>query len=373
MRLSALLLSLAVAMTACTGPSPRPVPPAPGDATPHLTIGVGFEALGDVHTLEDRLDEVGAAGVSIAVGRPDWVAFAWEEQPDATASRDDRVAHAIEHLGTRADGTPREVTLVIDALAPRLIADDEDLAGVWPDGEVSDLLPGATAWAQGEVGERIGALCGTLAQRYSPDRIALTELLLDATFSDVDLAAYRAATGARDWPRTRVGAIDTAHPSLDRFRADAATALTERCAERARPHGAEVDVDVRVNWDAPGSDRLDSGHAYDRLLDAGGRLTLWNYFALNDRAPADSAALAEGLARRFGPDLEHVTVSVGLWAGSGGDNAAANAIDGVVTPAAMAAGVEASLTHGVRRVSVTPASLMTDEHWAALAALELGG
>ena len=148
--------------------------------------------------------------------------------------------------------------------------------------------------------------------------------------------------------------------------------LTSRCAGATHPHGVEVDVDVRANWEDPSRDRRDSGHDYARLLTAGDHLTVWNYFPLNDRTPEYSREITAGLREQLGAgSTGRVTMSVGLWAGTGGDHAENTDRGGVLTPQAMA-GVENSLTNGITRVSVTPASLMSHDHWAALKATGVG-
>lgn len=364
------VLLLSATLVACSTPAPDVSPPP---RPPHLVVGVGFEDLDDAEHLARHLNEVGATGVTLAIGRPDWVAFDWQAHPDASASSQDRVAAALAHLDTDAEGRAREVTLVIDTLAPRMIADDPDEAGVDAHGDRSDLLPGAAAYLNGDVGRRVVELCGTAAERYLPARVALTELLLDATFSDADLAAFEALTGREDWPRDEDGDIDADDPAVGEFRARVASDLAGRCAAAVRPHGTELDVDVRANWDEPGGDRLDSGHDYGQLLSTGAHLTIWNYFTLNDREPAYSREVTDGLSDRLSAEqLSRVTMSVGLWAGTGGDRADNEDRAGVVSPEDMAEGVSASLTNGVHRVSVTPASLMTHEHWEALAELGIG-
>lgn len=344
-----------------------------------LTVGVGFEnvtgSADELRTLAGRLDEVGASGVTIGIGRPDWVAFPWDAHPDTWAIKgrlDDRVRVAMDELGTSGSGRQREVTLVIDVLAPRLIEDHPEEAGVSADGERSDLFPGAASYRDGVIGKRIVELCAATAERYRPDRIALTELILDQSFSDADLAAYRDLTGNRDWPRDNDGDLDTDDPSLATFRSEIAADLAGRCDAAAAPHGVQTDVDVRAAWDDPTGNRAESGHDYELLLTRVDRLTIWNYYALNGRDPAWSEELTAGLRDSLGRQgVRRITVSVGLWADGDGDVAAYEDEERtmILTPNAMAEGVRASLTNGVTSVSVTPASRMTDQHWAALKAL----
>ncbi|MDO5683315.1 MAG: hypothetical protein Q4G46_10860 [Propionibacteriaceae bacterium] len=337
-----------------------------------LTVGVGFEDVsdGDLDSLADRLDAVGAGGVTIAVGRPDWVAFEWPEHPETEATSSDRVRRAVDVLGQGPKGQQREVTLVIDVLAPRLIEEHPDEAAVGANGKESGLFASPAALRDGVIGSRIVELCGVTAERYRPDRIALTELILDQSFSDADKRVYRQITGRPDWPRDHKGRIDTEHRSLATFRSEVAADLVERCATAAEKHGVRTDVDVRAAWQDPTGNRAESGHDYRLLLTRADHLTVWNYFALNDAEPAVSEDLTAGLRTSLGDRIGQVTMSVGLWADGDGDAATEDDKENaVLPPAAMAEGVRASLTNGVTTVSVTPASRMTEEHWAALAGL----
>lgn len=341
---------------------------SPGVAHGHLTVGVGFE---DVTAGRQRLDEigrqldrVGARGVTIGVGRPDWTAFPWPAHPEAQASgaRTDLVRTAIDTLGR-----DRDVTLVIDVLAPRMLQDHPSEVAVDADGDTSDLFAGASAYARGDIGDRIVEPCGAVAERYRPAHVGLTELFLEQTFSEEDLALYEDITGRDGWPRTRGGAIDAAHPSLADFRPEVVAGLVGRCDEAAGRHGVGVDVDVRAPWTDPTAGRRESGHDYPQLLAHVDRLTVWNYFTLSDRPPTVSRDLTAGLRGQLGDDIGRVTMSVGLW--SGGAENQTEAHDGTVSPADMAAGVRESLTNGVTAVSVTPASRMSEAHWDALAEL----
>lgn len=351
--------------------------PGPDKLAPGLIIGVGFETVKDsaeVTRVAGKLDEVGADGVTIAVGRPDWVTFPWPAHPETWAlsksSGDDPLASAINELGQNQREQRREVTLVIDTLAPKLIEENPDEAGVDRWGRISGLFPSASALHLGKVGERIVELCGDVASRYQPDRIGLTELILDKTFGDADLSLYREITGEDEWPRNADGEINHQHATIHTFRSEVAAGLVNRCREAAAPHGVEVDTDVRAAWDDPAQDRSDSGHDYELLLKTGNHITVWNYFALNDRPHRVSAELTAGLRAQLGKEkMGNVTMSIGLWADGDGDLALADGQgpDGILDPQPMADAIEASLTHGITRVSVTPASKLSDAHWELLA------
>lgn len=354
-------------LSACTPEPPEPSPAPDVD----LSVSLGFD---DVtagparhRALAEKLGSVKATGVSLAVGRPDWTAFDWPAHPDTRAAgTTDHVRDAIATLAPDGRGGRREITLVIDVFAPRLLAQFPAEAGVDAHGAASELRPGAAAYYSGTVGRRVVELCGASAERYRPTRVALTELFLEDTYSDADLALYRSLTGRDDWPRTPDGTIDETHESLDEFRVAVVNNLVGRCAEAAGRHGVGLEADVRAPWDAPAGSRRDSGHDYPALMMIADRLTIWNYFAINDRDPQYSSTITAGLRDSLGADaLDRVTMSVGLWASGDGEAGGS----GAITPDALAAGLAASATNGVTSVAVTPASLMTDAHWAALADL----
>ncbi|MDN6138122.1 MAG: hypothetical protein L0L74_09405 [Corynebacterium casei] len=187
-----------------------------------------------------------------------------------------------------------------------------DIAGQSADGRSSDSFPSATALHYGDVGEQIVELCRAASERYSPDRIALTELMGDAFFSDVDEELFSDMTGEDGFPRTDDDDIDTSDETVQQWQSDIVTDLISRCRSAAN---TEVEMDARVNWAEPGADRADSGHRYDDLLDAADHVTLWAYTGLQeDSKPKDTAKLVDALRKRYSfKELDKFTVSVGLW------------------------------------------------------------
>jgi hypothetical protein len=354
------------AITACLGVSAVALLSSrrPSNAVPsERSVSFGFE---DVVTDEPRweeyarrLDEVRATAVSLGVGRVDWAAFPWTRYPEASASavRDtgrDYVAEALAAL-RRGPGDRRTVTLTIDALVPRLISATPLLAGTDATGERSELFASVSALDGGEVGRRIVAMTRDICARYRPDRVALTELLFDHhTFGPEDLESYRRVARRRDWPRTADGTIDTADPSIGRWRSRAIASLLARVSTVAAGYGVSVDMDVRAPWHDPDGDRALSGHDYEILLDSCDRLTVWNYVGLSSRGPDFGAEIARSLDRRF---PGRYAMSTGLW-GPGGDT---------VTAEDLARSLAAVQEAGAAAVSVTPASLMTPGHWSAVA------
>lgn len=367
----ATLAGLAIGLAGCGG--------APGgwfgdsvgsqtDALPaHRLVGIGYEdvARDDVlwPDVEAHLRRVGATGVTIGVGRTEWVAFPWPKHEDAWSAPvqrtgTDYVQRAIDAL--RGSGpSAREITLTIDVLAPRRILTDPSQAAVSAAGVRSTVLLGPSALA-GEAGAAIADLCDGVASRYRPDRIAIAELFIDGGYGAVDLEAFRSATGRSDWPRNDDGSIAVNDTQLLAWRTKIITAVAQKCAERTRAHGVPLDVDVRSDREGVGG-RPDSGQDYRALLGVADRLTVWNYFGLDGHTAADSRRLTSDLAAALGPgDLPRVTVSVGLWA------LTPKGARGALSPDDLEAGLVASGSHGVDSVSATPMSMFTDAHWAAL-------
>lgn len=338
-----------------------PVPPSPRPTV--RLVNFGFESLipgsarsADWEEIIPLLASVEATGVSLAVGRPDWVAFPWPAHSDAESNRvkesgEDYVRQAMTALPDEL-----ELTLTIDALAPRMLEDDPRLAGVTTSGEASDSFASVAALDGGAVGERITEMAYFMAERYSPDRISLTELMFDdATFSRPDLDHFRAHTGESDWPRRRDGEIDTGSELIATWRSAALTRLIGRIATAVSDFAIPVDMDVRSPENDPASDRRLSGHHYGMLLDVADRLAVWNYPGLSrsDDAVGFSAEYTRYLVDKH---PGRFILSTGLWARD----------EGELNARELSAALAAVTSAGATAVSVTPASMLTGTHWDAL-------
>jgi hypothetical protein len=336
----------------------RATPPA------ERIVGLGFEDVVDhadrLPELAKRFDEVSANGVSISVGRADWTAFPWGDHSESWSSAvrstgRDYVTEAIKALARDAHGRGRDVTAVVDVLAERLIADDPELAGVSADGKRSTSFPSLTALTDGPAGDRLIAFVAAVSDRYKPHAVSLTELFMDTyTFGDDDLASYRKATGAADWPRTPSGTIDTNDPNLGRWRSQAVASIVARARSAANASGVALHMEVRAPWSNPQGDQAQSGQDYATLLTVADRLVLWDYFALNDRPATYTRNLARALSDRA---AGRIIMSVGLWAE-----------EGTISPTDLRTASVASVEGGVNSVWVTPTSLMDPAHWEALRA-----
>ncbi|MEB4616666.1 hypothetical protein, partial [Leucobacter sp. M11] len=306
----ALAITLAALLTGCVAP----------DSPPERRINYGFEDVvvpeADWAAESARLARVGATSASLSVGRLDWSAFPRPEAPEAESALvaetgEDFVARAVEGLRTDPSGAPREITLTIDALIPGWIARDESVAGEGADGHRSESFASAAAWESGPVGERLLDVVALVAERYAPDRIALTEFMFDgATFGAADLTSFAAFSGQHDWPRDRDGDIREDDPELGQWRSSVLAGVAADARRIAGEHGARLEIDVRAPEGDLSGDRPESGHDYDRLLAAADELVVWDYFALSGAGPERSRGLAEALRAR---DPDRISQSIGLW------------------------------------------------------------
>jgi hypothetical protein len=349
-------LTAGAAVTVLPTSCAPPAPPA------ERTVNLGLESVlvdeQERTAIGRRLAAVAPTGVNLAVGRVDWTAFPWEAHPGSAASAvaesgRDEVASAIaslrEHLGEELP-----LTLTIDALAPRLLAEHPELAGRDLDGARHPEVASVAALEDGTVGDLLVDRAGEVARRYRPRRLALTELFVDThTFGEEDLASYRRASGAEDWPRREDGEVDRTHESLGRWRSRALTALLARVREEIAPTGVALEMDVRSPREDPAADRPLSGHDYDLLLTAADRIAVWNYFGLDGQSPAHGARIAEELAARH---PGRFSLCTGLWAE-----------DGTLSPRALRRGLRELAAQGAGAVAVTPLSLLAPEHWDVLA------
>lgn len=365
------LLSSAVGLSAIGMLSACAPESGHGDVSSHVSfdgersIGIGFEDVVSEEpawsALGRKLAAVNATALSVAVGRPDWTAFPWDGPATNQASlvRDTGRDYVREALGelTRSftnDQRPR-ITLTIDALIPGWISRDSEVAGVNVDGEESESFASLSALATGPVGDELIRLAREVCERYRPDGLCLTELMFDDyTFGVDDLDHFREHMDLDDWPRTADDEIDTEHEVIARWRSQALAGLLGRIRTISAEYDVTLEMDVRASWDNPSGDRALSGHDYDILLESVERIAVWNYFALNDRAPEYAGDITEALREQID---DRFIISTGLWA---------TGEDELVSPEDMARSLSAIDEAGAAAYSVTPASLMTTEHWETL-------
>lgn len=236
-----------------------------------------------------------------------------------------------------------------------MLAADPGLAGVDRRGIKSTEFASVTASTSGAIASRITSMAAYMSNRYRPTSLGLTELFFDeATFGADDLESYRTQSRQPGWrPRSSDGNITVDHPSVASWRSSAVSGFVTRLRELVRRSGVPLDMDVRVSWDRPAVGRPESGHDYELLLAAADRLLLWSYFALSGRTAAESYFLAAALAAS--PENASSCQS-----GCGPRATSASA------PTELAQALTRPADGGARAVAVTPTSLMTADHWAAV-------
>lgn len=354
---TAVTLGLLLALTGCSMPSAAPSRPA------DRMVNLGFEDVvntdpAHLHELARHVDAVDATAVSIAVGRTDWTAFPWRGHGDATSTEavktgGDFVAEAIQTLKNPARGGHREVILTIDVLLGRALVDDPSLAGRSVTGQSSPSFPSVTALRHGAAGSRLASLAAAVAATYRPDAVNLTELMFDDfTFGSDDLADYRATLNVADWPRQSDGNIDVSDPRISTWRSEAMADIVRKVRAAVEPYNVRLEMDVRSPRDSASADRADSGQDYDLLLKNLDRLHVWEYVGLNTERSPRTSELSRALVERGG---DRMSLSVGLWAEPG-----------VIPPERFRSALVDAASGGVESVSVTPASLMTEDHWDVL-------
>ncbi|MGO4145924.1 hypothetical protein AB4Y77_12655 [Paenarthrobacter sp. YAF11_1] len=349
------LLASTLTMVSCAGePLPRPV---------DRMVNLGFEDVvnsepGYLAKLSERLNSVNATAVSISVGRTDWTAFPWPGQAGAEASEVSRsgrdfVAESIAALETADDGSKRAVILTIDVLLDRALKEEPALAGRSIDGVASDSFAGVWSLRHGKAGTRLASLAAAVAKKYKPSAVNLTELMFDDfTFGGNDLQDFKVSTGSTDWPRNGDGSIDASDPRINTWRSEAMADIVRKVGAAVEPYGVNLDMDVRSPRDSPSGDRADSGHDYDLLLKQVDRLHVWEYVGLNSERSPKTRELAESMNRRGG---SRMSLSVGLWSS-----------EGRISAGEFGTALREAALGGASSVSVTPASLMEDQHWEEL-------
>ncbi|MGP0224588.1 hypothetical protein [Paenarthrobacter sp. NCHU4564] len=356
-----LMLATALASTVVVTASSAEERDRPSDRM----VNLGFEDIVGtapeyLDSLAARLDAVDATAVSISVGRTDWTAFPWPGDLGAASSSvadtgRDYVAEAMAALGTAGDGTKRDVVLTVDVLLDRALQETPSLAGRDVTGTNSTAFASVSALRHGGAGTRLVRLAAFVAERYRPDAVDLTELMFDGfTFGSEDLRDFTATTGQQDWPRKSNGAIDQTNPYIKTWRSEAVADIVRKVAAAVAPFGVRAEMDVRSPKKSATGDRADSGHDYDLLLKQLDRLHVWQYVGLNDERAPRTEELARAMNRRAGPRM---SLSLGLWSQ-----------DGIISAETFAAALEDAVRGGATSVSVTPASLMTEDHWDVLEA-----
>lgn len=333
------------------------------DAGSARVINVGFEDVtsadpGRIPEIAKQLDSVNATGVSISVGRMDWIGFPWAEYKNMESSEvastgRDYVREAIDAFICSDRGVRRTISLNIDTLLGRELEHRPEIAGVNAQGEFSKNWTSVSSWKHYGLTERLAALTAELVRRYSPDSINITEMMFPSyTFSDADLSDFQQFSGMERWPLRFDGTIDTGSDAIHDWRSDTVQMIMSEVAATLAGTGVELTMDVRspINGDLRG--RLDSGQDYSALLEIVGRLNIWNFQGVNSTGYYSTDQLASFYVEQ---DPTRYGIEIGLWDG-----------DGAISPETLERELQLAREHDVPRISVTPTSLMDYQAWEIL-------
>jgi len=334
-----------------------------GNAGSSRVVNIGFEDVtsADPTRIPDiarQLDSVNATGVSISVGRLDWIGFPWAEYKEMQSSEvagtgRDYIREAIDAFICSESGQRRTISLNIDTLLGRELECRPEIAGVNAEGNISRNWTSVSSWKNGGLTERLAALTSQLVQRYSPDTINITEMMFPSyTFGDADLKDFQSFSGMNTWPRRFDGTTDAGADALHEWRSDAVQKIMAEVASQLTGTEVELTMDVRspINEDLRG--RLDSGQDYARLLGIVDRLNIWNFQGINSTGYYDTAQLASFYTAK---DPSRFGIEIGLW-----DH------DGSISPEALEHELRLAEESNVRHLSVTPTSLMDQQAWDVL-------
>lgn len=327
------------------------------------TVNIGFEDVTSndparITELARQLDSVNATGVSISVGRLDWLGFPSEEfqdshsHPVAQTGRD-FVGEAIAALRCTPDGERRSISLNIDTLLGRELDSRPDLAGVNFHGEASENWASISAWKHSGLTDRLEQLSIQLIHRYAPDSINITELMFPAfTFSAADFQDFQDHSGLQSWPRHLDGTIDTESELIHRWRSDAVATIVSRVAQAMEETSVQLTMDVRPPAGVDLRGRLDSGHDYAQLLETVDRLNIWNFQGVNSAGHCATDQLAELFVDQ---EPSRYGIEIGLWEQGG-----------AISTEALEFELGLAEEHRVPNLSITPTSLMDHDAWNAL-------
>jgi hypothetical protein len=296
--------------------------------------------------------------VAVSAGRADWTYFRWPGQeswwaPEQARAEADMLETAVAELGARGFKT----TAILDVFAGRWLERHPEHAALAADGKASREIVCSTVLAEGEYGAHLLAATQALAAHTHADSVALTELFYDRhCYDDRCLVSFRRASGLDDWPRTRRGSIDTAHPAIGAWRSRQVAGVVQRLSGAVHAHGKQLYMDVKVSRDSLQRNAAESGQDYALLAPWVDRFVVWDYFAIEGLPPEASARVAAYFDDEFG--AEKFYLSIGLWQARGG----------YIGADELARALHAARLGGAEQIWITPAKPLRDSHWQAIRA-----
>lgn len=358
MELAAVGALLVIASSALTYYYINSTTPAPrANKTYSLGLSTHFDAWGDwrkaISNITNRQEVELASIVGVSAGRPEWTYFKWLGREDSWSNHQ---SNAREDLLEMATGVFHKsgikVAAFIDVFGPKYIKNHPGTAAVSFDGRVLDEQVAFFELVEGNYGNIVLEMIEYLAGNYDIDVINLTEMpYYSYSYNIEDLRSYEAFTGRKGWPRVEGGLVDRDDPSIWEWRSTLMERFVKKAAAAAHKHGKQLYVDVPVSWGRLEQNGRESGLDYERLLRHVDNIVVWNYFFLEKEPPAVSEQVALHMLKNFPQDS--FFISLGLWGEKGA----------VMSPVDLDQGIKSTLKGGVRRIWITPDSLLTEEHW----------
>ncbi len=326
-------------------------------------VNIGFEDVTSadptrIPAIARELNSVNATGVSISVGRLDWIGFPWDEyktwqSEEVVRTGRDYVGEAIEAFICSDSGQRRTISLNIDTLSGREIEVDPQIAGINAEGVVSKNWVSISAWKNTDLTERLERLTSEIVHRYSPDSINITEMMFPSyTFSEADYLDFQNYSGLSEWPHRADGTINTESELIYQWRCDAVASIIDGVANQLVGSGVQLTMDVRSPINADLRGRRDSGQDYEQLLKIVDRLNIWNFQGINSTGYYATNQLASFYVDQ---DPSRFGIEIGLWDDQ--EAISANVLEHELSQAEQ---------HNVPHLSVTPTSLMDHEAWDTL-------
>lgn len=307
--------------------------------------------------LEQEIRNSGFNMVSLGAGRAEWTYFKWNGHPDAWSSEVKDTGIDYLAVDSARFGQWARVDAAVDVLSPLYIQRNPNAAAISFDGKPSPDLVSTMQLVNGEYGKLVLEMIDAIAANYPVESISINEMFyhLDGYGPD-DKASYMSVTKSSDWPRTPDGKIDINDPLIDSWRSYELNIFIGKAQEIAHKYGKLLYANVAVALDNAETPTVDYGERPDVILEKADKILLWGYFDLDTYNPDNLQNVAQYLLR-YGD--ERLIFVIGLW----------NKLNQPVSADKISRAVEAVQKGGLVNIWITPASLMDDSHWNAIAAL----
>jgi len=330
-----------------------------------LGVSTHFDAWGDWRKAITNILERGDTGLSevvgVGAGRPEWAYFKWKKHETDWSNHQKEAREDL--LLTAASAFHRagfKVAALVDIFGPRYIKEHPGTGAVGFDGKVNGEQPGFMEIVEGDYGRLVLEMIDYVGRNYPVDIIDLTEMTYYTySYGEKDLKSYAAFSKRPDWPRTRDGRVNRDDPTIWEWRSALMEGFIKKAAAIAHRRHKKLYVDVPVSWADFKRNGRDSGLDYRRVLKHADNIVVWNYFHLEGKSPEVCEDISRYLVENLPRDSFYV--SIGLW----GKNEP-------MDPRTLFEGLTNTMRGGVRRIWITPDSLVTEGHWDEVRAA-LGG